>query len=313
MFSQKAIHQPDAVTSKNGPLLFQITKKVKCYYCNKVKLFIEMRKHHRACHTKTPFLTINHSVKRTCGECPYIYIDKQDLVKHYKICHITNTNCVFQVPEDLRLSNNIDRYINLPVSDVFYCKICYVEAYSMNLLEEHHTISHPNATKSIEKLNRQLLLSCCNKKFATKCAIHAHVKKNHPNVLKSQLKVKTFMNKSKIIFPNGFHCEKRDIIYSTHKSEVDSFCDILQKNSVVKNDNRRNNINYGAFDNNLEGISHYGVKAEEVDLVKILTNIDIANSSVRVTCQQLSTIFKMNPKVYVEKMSLEDAKEKMSL
>lgn len=273
--------------------MFKITKKVKCYYCNRVKLFFDMPHHIRDYHKGKSFLTVHNTEKRTCGECPYIFLDKQDLVKHYKICHQINLKLAHQCPEELIQNEVIDYIMKLQVSDLMYCRICDQKSYSMEDLVNHHKLEHMGREQSIDKVGRKLTFGCCRKVALTRDELCNHMKTCHPNSIKSSAKFDKLLSTIKLIFPNGFVCEKRDTIYSSYNNDLNIICDIF---------NKRTSEHFLDFDPARHCVSYYGIKPEKVDLENIFTTINIGSSTLRVSCLQLSGIFNINPVVNLEKL-----------
>ncbi|XP_021710665.1 uncharacterized protein LOC5570041 isoform X3 [Aedes aegypti] len=254
------------------PLMYKLFKLVRCFYCDKLSTYYDIKMHSESSHPGQIFACIDHQNAFKCGECPYVATsDKTDLLKHFKTYHCASKSedpCDYM--DDEFLHRMLEQNNHLYTCN--HCKITYESRYEY---ENHIDIcafaGEPSSFNSVSKSVRiRYICSCCpdisaneyniakhmrthiaqyNCRYCKREFKHLHQLNDHQILLhnardsdfllKDLSQFRSQFLKIKMLFPNGLVLSKVD----AHRTVCGSVEDIINYARTV-NDEEMSELMY---------------------------------------------------------------------
>ncbi|XP_065089427.1 uncharacterized protein LOC135710518 isoform X2 [Ochlerotatus camptorhynchus] len=162
------------------PLMYKLYKLVRCFYCDKLSTYYDIKMHAMVNHPGQIFACVDHQNAFKCGECPYVVTgEKIDLLKHFKVYHSASKN---EDPCDYMDDEFLHRMLEQNNS-LYTCNHCKLTFDSRYEYENHIDVciyaGEPSSFSLTPKSVRiRHICSCCTDVFSNEYSIAKHMR-NH--------------------------------------------------------------------------------------------------------------------------------------
>ncbi|XP_055535324.1 uncharacterized protein LOC129724436 isoform X2 [Wyeomyia smithii] len=160
------------------PLMFKLFKLVRCFYCDKLSSYYDIKMHATVSHPGQTFACVDHQNVFKCGECPFVLTGvKIDLLKHFKIYHSASKN---EDPCDYIDDEFLHRMLEQNNS-TYTCNHCKLTFDSRFEYENHIDVCSlaglpASFSLSSKSVRIRYICSCCNEMFADEYSIAKHMR-----------------------------------------------------------------------------------------------------------------------------------------
>ncbi|XP_062554397.1 uncharacterized protein LOC134219625 isoform X2 [Armigeres subalbatus] len=169
------IHKEKANTK---PLMYKLFKLVRCFYCDMLSTYSDIKAHCTTHHVGQIFVCVDHQNAFKCGECPYVVTgEKVDLLKHFKMYHSASKN---EDPCDYMDDEFLHRMLeqNNTLYTCNHCKITFESRYEYeNHLDVCTYAGEPSSfTPASKSVRIRYICSCCSEMFSNEYNIAKHMR-----------------------------------------------------------------------------------------------------------------------------------------
>ncbi|XP_058827439.1 uncharacterized protein LOC131687373 [Topomyia yanbarensis] len=274
-----------------SPLMYKLFKLVRCFYCDKLSSYYDIKMHATVNHPGQTFACVDHQNVFKCGECPFVLTGmKIDLLKHFKIYHsASKTEDPCDYIDDEFLHRMLEQNNSLYTCN--HCKIVFSSRFEY---ENHIDVCSfaglpASFTSSSKSVRIRYICSCCNDMFSDEYSIAKHMRthlaqyncryckrefkqlshldqhqmvlhnaQDNDFILKDLNQYRNFFLKIKMLFPNGLLLSKVD----AYRTVCGSVEDIINYARSV-NDEELNQLMYNrAVELPLRYVNDFGETAQ---------------------------------------------------
>ncbi|XP_058456553.1 uncharacterized protein LOC131433950 [Malaya genurostris] len=295
------------------PLMYKLFKLVRCFYCDKLSSYYDIKMHATVSHPGQTFACVDHQNVFKCGECPFVLTGmKIDLLKHFKIYHSASKN---EDPCDYIDDEFLHRMLeqNNTLYTCNHCKVVFDSRFEYeNHIDVCSFVGLPSSFSSSSKSVRiRYICSCCNDMFGDEYSIAKHMRSHlaqyNCRYCKREFKKLTHLDQHQIVL---HHAADNDFILKDLNQYRNLF---LKIRMLFPNGLLLSKVDaYRTVCGSVEDIINYARNINDEELNQLMFNRAIdtplryVNSSGELTYQTCKEFLSTQPKMVLQLENLDD-------
>lgn len=122
------------------PFQFYVTMLLKCYYCNTIDFYKNLKLHHNRSHFENDFIVVKLYNHMECGLCSYVSNNNLLLINHF----IENHEIISDLNPIVINNSQLCKLLTLKVFKYHECGYCQILFKSSFAFQLHHNMNHTN-------------------------------------------------------------------------------------------------------------------------------------------------------------------------